>query len=164
MQKPSHVTNIHYKFHDLFQSGLGAIKVLHFTVRSEDNVSLSISVCARACVFIAIHLKGLTVNDKCSSHTPPRYFLLRPLPPSLPRRHINRHHRHDAKLAPPPPPPHRHDYHLRLRQKEQHHRLYCTFFTMWRPMAYVYNRLFHWAIAIDNIIYILPYVIAHLFH
>ena len=38
MQKPSHVTNIHWKFHDFFLSGLGAIKVLHFTVRSEDGV------------------------------------------------------------------------------------------------------------------------------
>ena len=38
MQKPSHVTNIHWKFHDFFPSSLGAIKVLHFTVRSEDGV------------------------------------------------------------------------------------------------------------------------------
>ena len=38
MQKPSHVTNIHWKFLDFFPNSLGAIKVLHFTVRSEDGV------------------------------------------------------------------------------------------------------------------------------
>ena len=38
MQKPSHITNIHSKFHDFFPSGLEAIKVFHFTVRSEDGV------------------------------------------------------------------------------------------------------------------------------
>ena len=37
MQKPSHITNIHWKFCDFFPSGLWAIKVLHFTVRSEDG-------------------------------------------------------------------------------------------------------------------------------
>ena len=39
MQKPSHVTNIHRKFQDFFLCSLGAIKVLHFTVRSEDGVN-----------------------------------------------------------------------------------------------------------------------------
>ena len=38
MPKPSHVTNIHWKFHDFFPSGLGAIKVLHFTVPTKDGV------------------------------------------------------------------------------------------------------------------------------
>ena len=38
MQKPSHVTNIQWKLNDFFPSSLGAIKVLHFTVRSEDGV------------------------------------------------------------------------------------------------------------------------------
>ena len=38
MQKPSHITNTHWKFHNFFPIGLGAIKVLHFTVRSEDGV------------------------------------------------------------------------------------------------------------------------------
>ena len=38
MQKPSHITNVHWKFHDFFPSSLGAIKVLHFTVRSKDGV------------------------------------------------------------------------------------------------------------------------------
>ena len=41
MQKPSHVTNIHWKFHDFFPSSLGAIKVLHFTVRSKDGVVIT---------------------------------------------------------------------------------------------------------------------------
>ena len=38
MQKWLHITNIHWKFHDFFPSGLEAIKVFHFTVRSEDGV------------------------------------------------------------------------------------------------------------------------------
>ena len=45
MQKPSHVTNIYWKFHDFFLSGLGAIKVLHFTVWSEDGVGLKSPLC-----------------------------------------------------------------------------------------------------------------------
>ena len=45
MQKPSHITNIHQKFYDFFPSSLGAIKVLHFTVRSEDGVCVWFFVC-----------------------------------------------------------------------------------------------------------------------
>ena len=41
MQKPSHITYIHWKFHAFFPSGLEAIKVLHFTVRSKDGVQSS---------------------------------------------------------------------------------------------------------------------------
>ena len=39
IQKPSHVTNIHWKFHDFLPSSLRVIKVSHFTLRSEDSVS-----------------------------------------------------------------------------------------------------------------------------
>ena len=38
IQKPSHVTNIHWKFQDFLPSSLGVIKVFHFTLRSEDSV------------------------------------------------------------------------------------------------------------------------------
>ena len=45
IQKPSHITNIHWKFHDFFPCSLGAIEVLHFTVRSEDGVEGSQKCC-----------------------------------------------------------------------------------------------------------------------
>ena len=38
IQKPSHVTNIHWKFQDFLPSSLQVIKVFHFTLRSEDGV------------------------------------------------------------------------------------------------------------------------------
>ena len=39
IQKPSHVTNIHWKFQDFLPSSLQVIKVFHFTLRSEDSVN-----------------------------------------------------------------------------------------------------------------------------
>ena len=38
IQKPSHVTNIYWKFQDFLPSSLGVIKVLHFTLQSKDGV------------------------------------------------------------------------------------------------------------------------------
>ena len=56
-QKPSHVTNIHRKFHDFFPSGLGVIKVLHFTitVRSEDSVRVKQLIRTYFCIAITFH-------------------------------------------------------------------------------------------------------------
>ena len=43
IQKPSHVTNIHWKFHDFLPSSLRVIKVSHFTLRSEDSVMCKVA-------------------------------------------------------------------------------------------------------------------------
>ena len=58
IQKPSHVTNIHWKFHDFFLSGLEAIKVFHFTIRSEDGVWISKNVLSQP------------QNGRCVQNTP----------------------------------------------------------------------------------------------
>ena len=61
MPKPSHVTNIHWKFEDFLTSNLGVIKVLHISNRSEYGVNCFCNWIVIALFDCALHLYGFTL-------------------------------------------------------------------------------------------------------
>ena len=61
IQKPSHITNIHQKFHEFFPNGSGVIKVLHFSVQSKDGVEQGRHGEIPSCSKTSSHLHDLFV-------------------------------------------------------------------------------------------------------